>query len=294
MNDCPLLLATTDTLHRTKVLEDLLVRRLVRKSRRVLDTWERAERDWNQTLYEMAAYAMGAPRNSVPFQKLATRVTFRMCMKESGNRHAVESMLLGCSGLLAGEYLDSQIVGMQEDFVYLSNKYDIETMRPGEWNRAMNYPAGNPLLRIAQFAAVVSQEEFCFNNVVACKTLDDVSKIFSAEVSDYWHSCYTLGGKFEGMPKSMGKERKVVMAINLVVPMQFAYGEVMGKDEVKLQAMELLESLPAEHNRIVSKWTGAGVPCTTAFDSQALIELESFCHDGECRQCPLAKQIKRT
>lgn len=294
MNDCPLLLATTDILHRTKVLEDLLVRRLMRKSRRVLDTWERAERDWNQTLYEMTAYAMGAPRNSVPFQKLATRVTFRMCMKESGNRHAVESMLLGCSGLLVGEYLDSQIVGMQEDFVYLSNKYNIETMKPSEWNRAMSYPAGNPLLRIAQFAAVVSQEEFCFNNVVACKTLDDVSKLFSAEVSDYWQDHYTLGSKFEGVPKSMGKERKVVMAINLVVPIQFAYGEVMGKDEVKLQAMELLESLPAEHNRIVSKWTGAGVPCTTAFDSQALIELESFCNDGECRQCPLAKQIKRT
>ena len=294
MNDCPLLLATTDILHRTKVLEDLLVRRLMRKSRRVLDTWERAERDWNQTLYEMTAYAMGAPRNSVPFQKLATRVTFRMCMKESGNRHAVESMLLGCSGLLVGEYLDSQIVGMQEDFVYLSNKYNIETMKPSEWNRAMSYPAGNPLLRIAQFAAVVSQEEFCFNNVVACKTLDDVSKLFSAEVSDDWQDHYTLGSKFEGVPKSMGKERKVVMAINLVVPIQFAYGEVMGKDEVKLQAMELLESLPAEHNRIVSKWTGAGVPCTTAFDSQALIELESFCNDGECRQCPLAKQIKRT
>ncbi len=291
--DCPMLLATCDALHRTKIVEELLVRRLVRKSQRVLEMWERAERDWNQTLYEMAAYAMGAPRNSGAFSKLASKATFRMCLREKGRSYGVEALLLGTSGLLGGEYFDDYILMLQNDFDYLTTKYGVSPMGIGEWDRSAGYPAGNPVIRIAQFAAIVSSPNFSFDNVVACRTIEDVSKLLSAEVSPYWQKHYTPKGVSLGVPKRLGKEKIVVMTINFVVPLQFAYAEVMQKDAVKEYAMSLLESLPSEHNRIISRWTGEGVPCTSAFDSQALIELETFCKEGLCGECPLAKEIKR-
>ena len=291
--DCPMLLASYDALHRTKVIEGLLMRRLMRKSQRVLEMWERAKRDWNQTLYEMAAYAMGAPRNSGAFCRLASMATFRMCSREKGRSCGVEALLLGTSGLLGGEYFDEHLLTLQREFEYLVTKYDINPMSVGEWDRSAGYPAGNPVIRIAQFAAIVSSPEFDFDSVVACRTIEDVARLFSAEVDDYWQKHYTPNGASLGIPKRLGREKIVVMAINFVVPLQFAYAEVMKKDSVKERAMALLESLPSEHNHIVSRWTGEGVPCTSAFESQALIELETFCKEGLCGECPLAKQIKR-
>lgn len=288
-----MLLATCDVLHRAKVMESLLVRRLMRKSQRVLEMWERAERDWNQTFYAMAAYAMGAPRNSGAFSELASRATFRMCSREKGHRYGVEALLLGTSGLLGGEYFDEHILTLQREFEYLVTKYDINPISVGEWDRSAGYPAGNPVLRIAQFAALVADPNFDFDNILACSTIDDVAKLLSAEVDDYWQKHYAPNGTSFGVPKRLGREKIVVMTINFVVPLQFAYAEVMQKEGVKERAMALLESLPSEHNRIVSRWTGEGVPCTSAFDSQALIELETFCKEGLCSECPIAKQIKR-
>ena len=288
-----MLLATCDALHRAKVMESLLVRRLMRKSQRVLEMWERAERDWNQTFYAMAAYAMGAPRNSGAFSRLASMATFRMCSREKGRSCGVEALLLGTAGLLGGEYFDEHILTLQREFEYLATKYDISPMSVGEWDRSAGYPAGNPVLRIAQFAALVADPNFDFDNILACSTIDDVAKLLSAEVDDYWQKHYVPNGTSFGVPKRLGREKIVVMAINFVVPLQFAYAEVMQKEGVKERAMALLESLPSEHNHIVSRWTGEGVPCTSAFDSQALIELETFCKEGLCGECPLAKQIKR-
>ena len=288
-----MLLATCDALRRAKVMESLLVRRLMRKSQRVLEMWERVERDWNQTFYAMAAYAMGAPRNSGAFSGLASRATFRMCLREKGRSCGVEALLLGTAGLLGGEYFDEHILTLQREFEYLVTKYDINPMLVGEWDRSAGYPAGNPVLRIAQFAALVAGPNFDFDNILACSTIDDVARLLSAEVDDYWQKHYAPNGTSFGVPKRLGREKIVVMAINFVVPLQFAYAEVMKKEGVKERAMALLESLPSEHNHIVSRWTGEGVPCTSAFDSQALIELETFCKEGLCGECPLAKQIKR-
>lgn len=255
--------------------------------------WERAERDWNQTFYAMAAYAMGAPRNSGAFSRLASMATFRMCLREKGRSCGVEALLLGTAGLLGGEYFDEHILMLQREFEYLATKYDINPMSVGEWDRSAGYPAGNPVLRIAQFAALVADPNFDFDNILACSTIDDVARLLSAEVDDYWQKHYAPNGTSFGVPKRLGREKIVVMAINFVVPLQFAYAEVMQKEGVKERAMALLESLPSEHNHIVSRWTGEGVPCTSAFDSQALIELETFCKEGLCGECPLAKQIKR-
>lgn len=269
------------------------MQRLVRKSRRVLEIWEEAERDWNQTFHEMVAYAMGAPRNSVPFRNLASSVSYRMCLREKGQMDALEAMLLGAAGLLAEEYFDDHVLHLQKEFQYRVTKYDIKTMSSKAWDRSACYPAGHPIVRIVQWAAIAAKSSYSFDDVIGCCNLDDVAALLSAEVGDYWQKVFRLRGTTAAMPRCLGREKLVVMAINFVVPLQFAYAEVMQKEEVKNRAMNLLESLPAEHNRIVGRWTGYGVPCSSAFESQALLELQSYCNEKQCEKCPLAKQIKR-
>lgn len=290
---CGVELATMEPLWRVKVVERLLVQRLLRKSRRVVEMWENFQRDWNQTFYVMTAYAMGAPRNSRPFERLAERVPYRECLRERGSRERVEAMLLGTSGLLRGEYFDDYIVRLQDEYDHLVGKYLLHGMNGGEWSRGGNFPAGNPVMRIVQFAALVAKEEYSVDALFAIRSLADVERLFDVKVGEYWRGRFAPDGhKTKGVER-IGRDKVQMLAINLVVPMQFAYGEVMRNEKIKTQALDLLEQIPAEHNRLVARWTGEGVPAATAYDSQALIELSHLCDEGGCSVCPLAKQLKK-
>lgn len=282
-------LASLDSLRRTKVMEDLLVERVLRKSQRVLEIWEASGRDWNQTLYHMSAYAMGAPRNSVPMEDLSQRATFLMCLKERSSLRRVEALLLGTSGLLNMEFFDDYIIALQEDYDYLAGKYQLRSMNAGAWNRSRSIPAGNPVMRIVQLAALVAKEEYSVDGLLSLGSLEEVAAMFDVVTSEYWHSRFVPSGKCSRGSGRIGVQKVNMLAINLVVPMQFAYASVTNNIRLKERALEMLEAIPAEQNRVVALWTGYGVPCTSAYDSQALLELSSLCDKGLCERCPLGR-----
>ena len=286
-------LATMEPLRRTKLVESLLVQRIVRKSQRVLEIWEQCNKDWNQTLYVMTAYAMGAPRNSQPFEELAQRVPYLACLKERNSLTRVEALLLGTSGLLGGEYYDDYIVRLQQEFDYLSRKYNLCAMSMGAWRMSGNFPAGNPVMRIVQMAALVAKEEFSMDALMGVGSLADVERMFAITTSDYWQRRFKIDGKRVSSGGHLGRDKMNMLAINLVVPMQFAYATVMGRSEMKSAALDLLEEIPSEKNRLVSRWTGVGVPAKSAYDSQALIELSHLCDEGRCGECPLGRMMRR-
>lgn len=292
--DCEMLLATVEPLRRTKILEGLLAERLLRKCQHVKEVWEQSNRDWNQTLYRMCAHAMGAPRNAQPFEHLAERVTYLMCQKERDSLRRVEAMLLGASGLLGGEYYDDYIVGLQEEYVYLSGKYRLREMNAGEWHRGGNFPAGNPVMRIVQLASLVVKEEFGVDNLLLLGSGDGtLERFFAIEPSEYWRRRFAPDGRSSSQRGSLGRDKINMLIINLVVPMMFTYGDVTQRDEMKQRALDMLERLPSEQNRLVRRWTAVGVPSLSAYDSQALIELSHMCDERRCGECPLGKQIKK-
>lgn len=286
-------LATMEPLRRTKLVESLLVQRIVRKSQRVLEIWEECQRDWNQTLHVMTAYAMGAPRNSRPFEELARRVPYVACLKERSSLLRVEALLLGTSGLLRGEYYDDYVVRLQREYNYLEGKYHLAAMSGGEWCRMGNFPAGNPVMRIVQMAALVAKEEFSMDALMGVGSLADVERMFNITTSDYWQKRFKMDGKSVGIAGHIGRDKVYMLAINLVVPMQFAYATVMGREELKIRALDMLEMIPSERNRLVNRWTGVGVPIRSAYDSQALIELSHLCDEGRCEECPLGRMMRR-
>ena len=290
---CRETLAAMEPLRRTKLIEELLVGRLMGKSRRVVEIWEECNRNWNQTLHIMTAYAMGAPRNSRPFEELSRSVPYLACLKERSSLRRVEAMLLGASGLIAGEYYDDYIVGLQREYDYLSHKYDLRSMSVGAWNRMGSFPASNPILRIVQMAALVTKEEYSMDALMTLGSVADVERMFAITTSDYWQKRFRIDGKSVEKSGILGRDKINMLAINLVVPMQFAYATIMGREELKNRALDMLEKIPSEKNRLVGRWTGVGVPAKSAYDSQALIGLSHLCDEGKCEECPLGKMMKR-
>lgn len=289
-NECGMALASLDGLRRTKILEDLLVSRLLRKSARVKEVWEECHRDWNETLYRMTAYAMGAPRNSVPFETLARRVTLLMCLKEQSSRRRVEAMMLGAADMLRGEHYDDYMVALHNEYEYLRSKYEIKGMHNTEWNRGGNLPAGSPMVRVVQMSALVSKLNYSMDSLLKIKTMEQVKEFFTIDVGEYWSRRLGTEARSGG---AIGMDKIAMLAINLVVPLQFAYADVVKKDEGKYDALELLDSVAAERNRLVSRWTGYGVVCKSGYDSQALIELSHLCDEGKCIQCPLGREMPK-
>ncbi len=117
--------------------------------------------------------------------------------------------------------------------------------------------------------------------------------MFAVTTSDYWQKRFKIDGKSAGSAGHLGRDKVNMLAINLVAPMQFAYADVMRREGLKNVALDLLEKVPAERNRLVGRWTGYGVPVCSAYDSQALIELSQLCDEGRCEECPLGKMLKK-
>ena len=291
---CGAELATMEPMSRVGIMEQLLVQRFLRKCERVRDIWESSARDWNQTLYTMTAYAMGAPYNSRPFEELSRRVDYLMCLRERSSLRRVEAMLLGASGLLRGEHYNHRGVGLQEEFDYLAGKYGLRVMRDVEWNVRHHYPSGSPIVRVVQLAALVTRDSYSVDALLGACSLEDVERLFEVAEQSCWLN--ELLPTKDGSERNLrlGKDKVWMLAINMVAPMQFAYGEVMKNDDLKARAFALLEAIPAERNRLVSRWTGEGVEAENAGDSQALIELAHLCDEGRCSECPLGRFLERS
>lgn len=282
---CPIKLANLDDQQRTVVLDELQLRRLIRKSERMVALWESTSRDWNQTLLLAMAITMGSPYDKEPFEAIARRATYQRCMKESGSKLGVEALFLGCSALL--DSMDKEepyLAALQAEYEHLNAKYGVGKIDAGLWTKARRRPWSSALARVAQLAAIVAGEKFSFDYVLSCCTMEDVSAMLAVDVGDFWAP--RCGGR------RLGRNKIEMMAINMLVTLQIAYGRTMGQYD-GTKALNLLAKVPAEQNRIVSRWTGYGVRCSSACDSQALIELQSFCDLNSCDECPLAKVVEK-
>lgn len=290
--ECGIWLGDLPAARRVCVLDRLLVERIDRKCSDVMRILDASGGDWAQTLYTMLFRAMGGNRNREPYMELASKATYHMALRERSSIDLVEALLLGTAGLLEDCYFDDYIKLLNDHYIYLSRKYGIMPMRPGQWSVGGIRAQNRPLTRIVQLASFIAGRDFLFDSVVGCRSRSDVHEIFDTEVSGYWATHYVPDGTADRCPKRIGPEKADLITINAVVPVMFAYGQAVGNPELKDAAFDLLADIPSENNSIVRGWSAAGVPVKTAFDSQALIQLRNeYCSCRKCACCPVGKSI---
>jgi len=153
-------------------------------------------------------------------------------------------------------------------------------------------PYNFPTIRIAQFAHFVWNSESLFSKVLEMDSLDDIRGLFDTSASVYWDTHFDFSKFSQRKTKKMGRSTLDIIIINAIVPMIFAYGEYNNMYKFKEKAVDLLESIKAEHNFITKKWEGKGVRLASAADSQALIQLNSeYCDKKRCLHCEIGNKI---
>lgn len=291
---CGKYLAEMESHEQVALLTRLMTDRLARKCSDIWAIYKECEQNWNETMYVMLMRTMGDSKNKEAFTELARRVSYKSILRERESIIYVEAMLLGASGLLNMYGDDPYIRELRSSFEYLRSKYGIVPMNTGKWVISHTNPNNHPVIRIVQLASFLTSKDFLFNNLMRCHTVEDVQTLFRAEASEYWSTHYVPSRRSVETPKRIGHFKANILGINLTVPMIFAYGDYMKDDQMKLGALELLEKIQCESNRIVDSWRAAGVKMESAFDSQAILQLNNeFCFKGLCWQCPVGKRVIR-
>ena len=80
--------------------------------------------------------------------------------------------------------------------------------------------------------------------------------------------------------------------LNTVVPMVFSFGSLHDRKGYQDKAIQWLETIPAENNGIIQKFTEAGIITRTAFDTQSILELKSmYCDNRRCLDCAIGNSL---
>lgn len=292
---CGGFLAAQNNLQFGEICTALVFDRLRRKMSMVEQLHREANENWNQTFYLLYFRTLGDRQNQRAFLQLARRVPYKVVLRERLVPHAVEAMLFGASGLLELYRHDDYTLDRRRSFEYLAAKYGIEGMDTSEWTLAEIRPANHPALRIAQAAAFFTQDEFVMGRAMACRTEEDIRKLFCIEAPEYWRTHYVPGAESDLRPKRIGQFKANIIGINLVAVLQFAYGSYTGNETLRDSALTLLERLSPEDNRYMRAWVHAGARNRNAFESQALLQLVTeYCHAARCAECPVGRRVLHT
>lgn len=263
--------------------------RLERKALMVEELLEQSKGDWPEAFYVLLARNFGMSVNGLPFELLARSIPLRYLAKHKDSAFQVEAMLFGQSGLLDNvDNADDYVSSLQKEYIFFKKKFELKPIDASCWKFARMRPSNSPCVRIAQFANLVHRSSNLFSKILLERDFDALRSVFSCEASEYWAEHYYLGEavSVRRFTKRLSREGVDAILINTVAPMLFSYSKAHGDSEMQEFAFSLLERLPAEKNSVISMWKEYGVNATSAYDTQALVELKrNFCERGNCLRC---------
>lgn len=286
-------IADVPSLYVTDWLSSLAYQRIYSKVERIQGLLSRFSNDWEEACYVTFARALGFGINSEPLQRLAMSLPLRFMRKHSDSLTSMEALLFGQAGFLnAVPHDDPYTRLLSEEYAFLSNKFSLKQPQALGWKMARMRPPNFPHRRIALLAAVMEGGFRMMNRIIESHSTDDAMAVFEIPLTGYWASRYNFGPTAGRTLPALSAGSVRTLVINVAIPLLYAYGlSYDDRDRCDL-AIRMLQQLPPEQNAIVRLFTQAGIRCTDAFTSQALIELRhAYCDTRKCLYCRLGHRM---
>lgn len=270
-------------------LSALQVERFEQKARAIAARLEHCNNHWEDVFFITLSRNFGFGLNGDAFEAWANHLPFRAIDKHRDNLFQVEAFFFGQAGLLDEELPDADEYyrKLQKEFRYLQHKFELSApMSATQWRFLRLRPGNFPHVRLAQLANLYYKERSLFSRIMEAETLEAVQKLLTVSTSPYWEEHFNFRKVSSSREKQVGKNAQSLIAINTVIPFLYAYGLHKADGVLCERATRFLESLKAEDNRIIRHWSGAGLPVSTAADSQALLQLQKeYCDRKDCLRC---------
>ena len=271
--------------------ERLLAERLTRKSAVVFDLLKDNLAHWEEVFWWMLARNFGLKVNVEAFEAMARSISTRILGRHKNQIHQVESLLMGQAGLLNGTFSEEYPRLLQREYKFLQKKYDLKSIQIPLYFHRMR-PGNFPTVRLAQLAMLIHNSAHLFSKILETEKVKDITRLFEITANDYWHYHYKFDEPSAFKQKVLGTTMIDNLVINTIVPVLFAYGLHHKDERFKLKALEWLEQTKAEENNITRGYSALGLANSTAYESQAYIELKTqYCDQRNCLKCSVGNAI---
>ena len=92
--------------------------------------------------------------------------------------------------------------------------------------------------------------------------------------------------------KIIGDSSIDILLINVIIPLLFTYAKQIGNENLQSRSIGFLQVIKPEKNTITKKWRELEMPMSSAYDSQALIQLKNEdCRNKKCLTCAIGMAI---
>jgi hypothetical protein len=260
-----------------------------------------------QVLFRGMMRALGYSKNIKPFEYLADRMTLKSIESREGLA-LKQALLLGTAGLLPSQRWRGKSAREKEvqelEQIWQSAGKKVKTMREGDWNLSHIYPNNSPVRRIVAQSYLL--ERYFEGKLLAGilqlvkgAALPDGHRVLENGLTvtrdGYWqdHFDFNIRSKTK-ISALLGNSKAGEIAVNVVLPFTFSWGELTNEAQLTENAIELYCNYPklAENciTRHMKKQLGFEEPFDlTACHQQGLIHIfRNYCREGRCSQCPLA------
>lgn len=275
----------------------LVADRMLGKVHRVRDLIEADLASWPAAFYVILARALGTGTNSDACERLARSLPYAYIQKHLDSRLQVEALLLGQAGWLAQPHPadEAYYAELRREYLFLAAKFDLTPLPAAVWRFARMRPQASPQLRIASLAALLCERPNLFADLLEAPDLNAIQRLLAVRLSGWWTTHYSLHPDTSPeVAKGLGPATVRSLVINAVIPILLAYAQWQGDDEASQRALHLLETLPPEANRYMGEWLAAGVPLSSAFGTQAMLQLyRSYCEPHKCMRCRIGCWLVR-
>lgn len=274
---CPAGILELNTFNSLTFTSRLTIERLQQKAELIRTTLETTQGDWLQTFWQHTARSFGFGKNSTPFELTAKSLPYNLIIKNSDSFITILALLYGQAGLLlSGKYKGADSENLLQEYKFQQAKYNLSPIDHSIWKYSGTRPQNSPFVRMRQLASLVATNTPIFDKMLSCTDIEQMESLFSIKSNN------------EIPP--LGTEAKHLLIINLVCPFLTCYAQYTGNCDLAELAVDILEKLPPEKNSLVETKKKAGITIKSAYDSQAVIQLDTaYCKPRRCIECQIGR-----
>ncbi len=271
--------------------ERLFFERLERKSTFIYQLLEETNQDWEAVLFSLLLKNFGLNTNGTSFLQIAKAIPFSIIRKESFEYENLEALLYGTAGLLDQEKEDVYFKDLKFRYFYLLHKYQLERVYVDPVQFFKLRPDNFPTIRLSQLASLYHKYQNLFSKIIDLKSVKKVYELLNISSSLYWQNHYQFDKESPEKSKKLSKSFLDLVIINTIIPLQFAYSNIMG-ESIAENLIDFMKEVTTEKNAIIDKFNSFGIDSKNAFESQTLLELKNeYCNRKACLKCALGLEL---
>lgn len=255
---------------------------------------EKADKNlsWEELLWNSIALAIVRKINRPSMEFLLQQLDYKTLYRYRTNIKWLEALLLGQSGLLPKDNNSSYAGFLNTEYNYLKELLQLpEPMNRSQWNFLRTRPGNFPQVRLIQLCRFMQRLDDIKTCMLNMGNTKELSALFRTRMMNGDKDAYHFLG-IQDYHTEPGQETIQSLIINSLAPWMVAYSRYNGSPVFADKALEWLEELPAENNKITRLFKTPQFEIQTAMETQGAIWLyEHYCQPKKCLHCRIGCKI---